>query len=263
MSHEIPDDLRGQVELACVLGVNLYLQDKASAIGTDAMLVHVSPTERRALGGYLTIREEAEGSPANAWLVFFFTANDVPRLAFRVRVPMQPGSRPTFEVLEPMTPAPESAQLLIRARRTALEALSEYPQPLNPLILPGSVIGHNGVLVYLLAGTRRSGVAVLGRHFRVLVSPDGNRVAKLEPLSKGIIEIPLDPPGQPGAEVVALTVTHLVTEHPMETHVFASLLSKRPIYVATLRGDWLIEGDRISLMRAHFPSKRWQRGGRT
>jgi hypothetical protein len=71
MSHEIPDDLRGQVELTRVLGVNLYLQDKASASGTDAMLAHVSPTERRALGGYLTIREEAEGSPANAWLVFF------------------------------------------------------------------------------------------------------------------------------------------------------------------------------------------------
>jgi hypothetical protein len=255
MSYEIPDDLHEQVELARKIGVNLYLQDKASAIGTDVMLAHLSPAERSALRGYLTIREEAEGSPTDAWLVFFFTTDsNLPRFAFRARVPMQPGSRPTFAAVDPLTPTPGSAQVLIQARNTALAALSEYPQPLNPVVLPGSVIGHDGVLVYLLAGTTRSGVAVLGRHWRVLVSPDGSRVAKLEPLSKGIIEIPLEATGQPGTELVALTVTHLVTEHPLETHVFASLLYKRLIYVGTSRGDWRVEGDKISLIRTREPA---------
>ena len=247
-------DLRGQVELARRLGVNLYLQDKASAIGTDVVLAHVSPAELHTLGGYLTMREEVGGAPANAWLVFFFTTHDLPRLAFQVRVPMQPGSRPTFEALEPLTPAPESAQCLIRACRTALAALPDNPQPLNPLILPGSVIGEDGILVYLLASTKQSGVAVLGKHYRALVSPDGDRIAKLEPLSKAILEIPLEAPDEPGAKVAALTVTHLLTEHPLETHVFASLLHKRPIYVATSRGVWFIEGDQISLIGTRDPA---------
>jgi hypothetical protein len=246
----IPDDLRGQVEFARRLGVNLYLQDKASAIGTDAMLAHVSSIDRRALGGYFTVREEAAGAPADAWLVFFFTTGDPLRLAFRARVPMQPGSRPTFEVLDPRAPAPSSAQLIIQARQTALEALPEIPQPLNPLILPGSVIGHDGVLVYLLASTNQPGIAVLGRHWGVLVSPDGSQVAKLEPLSNGIIAIPLEAPDQSGKKLAALSVTHVLTEHPLETHVFASLLYRKLLYVGTSRGVWRIDGDRITLLAA-------------
>jgi hypothetical protein len=49
----------------------------------------------------------------------------------------------------------------------------------------------DGVLVYLLAGSPRNDVAVFGKHHRALISPDGRTVMKLEPLSKGIIEIPL------------------------------------------------------------------------
>lgn len=51
-----------------------------------------------------------------------------------------------------------------------------------------------------------------------------------------------------GGETEALIVTHLVTEYPLETHVFASLSAGLPVYVGTSRGNWLVEGDKISFL---------------
>ena len=38
------------------------------------------------------------------------------------------------------------------------------------------------------------------------------------------------------------------TDYPLETHVFASLSAKLPVYVATARGDWVVEGTKISFL---------------
>ena len=47
----------------------------------------------------------------------------------------------------------------------------------------------------------------------------------------------------------ATVVSHVVTDYPLETHVFVSLLHKNaPIYVATRRGTWLVIGDKITLV---------------
>ncbi|HEY6477213.1 MAG TPA: hypothetical protein VI456_11575 [Polyangia bacterium] len=52
-----------------------------------------------------------------------------------------------------------------------------------------------------------------------------------------------------GATPVAAAVSQIVTDWPLETHVFVSLLHDRtPIYVATKRGVWLVVGDKISLV---------------
>jgi hypothetical protein len=34
----------------------------------------------------------------------------------------------------------------------------------------------------------------------------------------------------------------------LETHVFVSLLHQRPIYVGTSRGNWVVDGAKISLL---------------
>jgi hypothetical protein len=152
--------------------------------------------------------------------VWFFTAADPPEIVCRVRVPMRPRGEPTFEVPAPRVLVPPDAQPLIRARRTALAALGAPTQPQNPVVLPGSAIGHDGILVHLLAGSPRSDVAVLGKHHRVLISPDGATVIKFEPLSRSAIEIPLHSPDMPPGSVSAgLSITHLVSACPVETHV--------------------------------------------
>ena len=68
----------------------------------------------------------------------------------------------------------------------------------------------------------------------------------MQPLSNGALEIPTrDDSGKP---VAALMVSHVVTDFPLETHVFASLLHHKTIYVATRRGVWRIDGERVSFL---------------
>jgi len=118
---------------------------------------------------------------------------------------------------------------------------------MNPVVLPAGVIGEEGVLVELLAGTEKADTVVLGKHYRVIVTSDGRRVKRIMPLSRGILELAKD------TSAVALTVSHIVTDYPLETHVFSSMLNHVPIYVGTERGVWLVKGDSISLLSSDVP----------
>ncbi|HEX3482769.1 MAG TPA: hypothetical protein VHT91_47495 [Kofleriaceae bacterium] len=210
-----------------------------------------SPKEL-GIAGYLTFRDgDEDGRPMDRWQVTFFSAGDPPSALCRVCVPMQRGATPEFASIDPATPMSDDAQRMIRARRAALAAIGPSAQPQNQVILPGQAIGKDGILVYLLAGSTRNDVAVLGKHHRVLVSPDGETVVSVEPLSKTVLEIPLALP--PGAVGAGLYVTHLVTAWPLETHVFVSLLHRTPVSVVTSRGNWVVEGARISLLPAPEP----------
>ena len=244
----IPEDLKAQVHLAEELGVTLYFLDKASTIGTDALRQNVASIEKLGLSGYLTFREaDDSGQPANSWRVFFLKGEVNPVVVYTVRVPLKLGATYSFEEHNPPVPANEGLRTFFTARQTAIKALTPVVQPINPVILPGAVIGDDGILVYLLAGETRKGVAVLGKHYRVLVSRDGTAVKKFEPLSKSIIEIPYSSEGKTTA---GLVVSHILTDWPLETHVFASLLYKLPVYVATSRGNWKVEKGKISLVEA-------------
>jgi hypothetical protein len=79
----------------------------------------------------------------------------------------------------------------------------------------------------------------------VTVSGDG-KVREVRPLSKSILELSTKAPD--GGKPEALVVSHIVTDYPLETHVFASLSANLPVYVATDRGDWLVDGDKISFL---------------
>lgn len=248
-SVPIPEELRGAIEQAQRLGAAIYLQDVAAAIGTDVARAHLRPQDSRSVAGYVTVFDAATDPPTDARFVFFFTATDPPELICRVRVPLWPSGEPTFEAFAPRVAAAPGAQLLIRARRTAIVALGASAQPQNIVILPANLVGEDGILVYLLAGSPRNDVAVFGKHHRVLISPDGTAVTRFEPLSRTAIEIPRQSPDMPaGSTLAGLWVTHLVTEWPLETHVFASLLYRTQVFVGTARGQWCVDGDKISFM---------------
>lgn len=123
----------------------------------------------------------------------------------------------------------------MKARQAALDAARPFAQPINPAVLPAEIMKTSGVLVYLLAGTTKNNTVVFGKHFRVRVSTDGT-VREVLPLSKSILELSTEVPG--GGKTEAL----------VETHVFASLSAKLPVYVATARGDWVVEGAKISFL---------------
>jgi hypothetical protein len=240
----IPKDLEGDIERSITIGRALYLQDKASAIGTDVLLSKIPEAEKQTLGGYVTLQDAGDdGKPTSWWSVYFFTRDEPPRVAHRVHVPMERGNQPRDDAFLPPEDAPPGLAFLIRARQTAISVVHPTEQPMNPALVPGAAAGEDGVLVYLLAGTTRPRTAVLGKHYRVLVSSDGKTVQYVKPLSKSILELPIANPS--GDRPEALAVTHLVSDYPLETHVLASLQHDLPIYVATRRGIWAVNRDSV------------------
>src|SRR5262245_39010196 len=78
---EIPRDLRASVERAVALGREIYLQDKAGAIGTDVILEAVKTLKDKGMGGFLAIREGDEsGQPLPAYIVLFYTKESKPMI---------------------------------------------------------------------------------------------------------------------------------------------------------------------------------------
>ena len=199
---------------------------------------------------------DEEGKPLDTWRVIFYSAGDAPEEICSVRVSMTARVAPVFTLYEPRIPVPDGLLMLIRARYTALRAVGPLSQPQNPVMLIAQWRGQPCIGVFLLAGSPRNHVAVLGKHHRVRVSLDGKEVLSVEPLSKSAIEVPLtlEAPVERGRANAGIYVTHLVTEWPLETHVFASLLHKTPIMVGTSRGNWWVEGMKISLMPAQPPA---------
>ena len=170
-------------------------------------------------------------------------------MAYEIR--LERDRQPAFAAFDPPKAASAAFLTLVRARQLAISALASVPQPINPLVLPAALNGESGILVYLLAGTARPNVAVLGKHYRLLFPPDASTVSYMMPPSNEILEVPIKAPD--GATPEALAVTQVVTEFPIETHVLVSLQIELPIFVGTRRGMWRVDGARISFLGEQIP----------
>ena len=122
-----PEDLRRAIEQSQSIGMALYQNDRASAIGTDVMLANVRAPKERGIAGYLTFRQcDESGRPMDGWEVTFFSAGDPSHAVCRVRVPTKSGE-PEFAALDPQTLMSDDTQRMIRARRAALAAIAKSP----------------------------------------------------------------------------------------------------------------------------------------
>jgi hypothetical protein len=246
----IPVELQDEIRQSEMLGHMLYAYDMPAAIGSDVLAQTLGDLSQANLSGYLVFREgDDQGRPQNSWLVIFY--KDYPELkaAYKIRVTRgnPPGTH--LEQIDPPKAAGEWELALFRARQSAIQAVPQSPQPLNPVVLPAEVIGETGVLVYLLASTTKSGIIVLGKHYRVLISADGKEVKRFEPLSKSAMEMP---PSSQGGQPVAVYVTHLLGEWPLETHVFINLLHRLDVFVMTGKYLWQIHEGKIALRKAQI-----------
>jgi hypothetical protein len=245
----IPTDLQQQIQRSIDFGRRIYFQDRVSAIGTDVVFANISESEKAGLGGYLTVRDGYDdGREPESSMVLFLTRDDPPHVQYRIWVPWEHARDSSFERVLPPEPLPERLLTLSRARAAAIKAAGPFSQSINPVVLPAGEWGEPGdILVELLAGTTKPHTLVMGKHFRVLVSADGMNVKSVTPLSKAAMELSTVPP-QGAKEMAGLFVSQIVTDYPVETHVFASISSRLPIFVATGRGIWRVENDTIRLL---------------
>jgi hypothetical protein len=257
----IPADLAAKVAESARLGRLIYLLDKAGATGTDVLRAKVPDWKSRGLGGWLAIEEPAAGAPPGCSVVFY-TDETMPRLMFEVTVPAT--GEPSVAEASPPVPLEGDLFRMARARLVALAVVAGGGRRFNPVVFPLRTPGNpNAILVYLLAPEYKADEMVFGVHYRVLVSADGtsagNKVEQVVPLTKSALVVSVAPRTDVprDAKFVATVVSHIVTDYPLETHVFVSLLHKNaPIYVTTNRGTWLVMGDQIKLVDDKLPYPR-------
>jgi hypothetical protein len=229
------------------IGRAIFEQDAISGEATDALFrANIVFNEKRDRG-WVTLREEGH------WLVRFvgITENqDVPYAAYYdVTFPMFPMGRSSIgEIirLDPPQPLVADQLAMFQARQTALRAMpGRCADRYNPVILSGNIAHTDGWVVYLLAATTAPDEIMTGGHFRVELSTTGTEVKQVLPLSKTCLRV-RRPPDNPKRQYVASMTTHLISNTPIETHVYLSLLHKQPFYVGTDLGVWKVEEGRIS-----------------
>jgi hypothetical protein len=237
----VPDEQFAALERAQTIGRAIYSDDEASARATDAMIAaHVSPesvigwvTQARGDGRYdvTFVGGTAEAAEARYVVHVTATAADV-------------------ENIDPPRPLDAEGAAMFRARGLAARSVKELAQkaglelcasPYNAVVLPASLRGETGWLVYLLAATTDPNRKILTGHLRVHVSADGASILETAALSKSCLVVD----GKPDVKAESLYVTHLLDPTPIETHVFTSLLYKLPLLVAAGGKNWVIDGDRI------------------
>jgi len=248
----IPKELQEKISLSEALGGELYITDKMAAIGTDVMLENIKDPLKAGICGYTVLRDgDMEGQPTGSWSVKFFVNRSEPKIGYIVHI-SPPASLPNpwvkrFEAVTPPRKHSGDELVLFHAVRTAVDAIPDKVQSLNPVLMPAFAIGENGFLVYLLAGAKKDNTVVFGKHYRVVVSMDGRSANKVEPLTKSVLEVPIAPP-KPDGTMPSLFVTHLLGDYPLETHVFISLQHHKTLYVGTEKYLWRIREGKISLV---------------
>lgn len=230
-----PAEFAGQVQRAELLGRTMYQKDILAAKATDALLASVRGAR---VGGWVTAPD------GDKWVVYFFDQSPRnPAIIHEVNFPDssgsgpkvgKPGSRPALE---------KTAAAMFRARGAALKAkFLQCSRTYNSVVVPADLAGEKGWYVYLLAATTKSGVAVMGGHARVHVSTDGKKIHNVKAFSRSCINVPID------RKAAGLMVSHIVGPHPVETHVFMSLLYRTPIYVGISPHVWAVEEGLIRLV---------------
>jgi hypothetical protein len=229
------------VERATRIGRAIFEQDEVSARAADFVIARVPAEGRAGMRGWVTI----EGP---WWRVAFVVGEPgAERVPFEASFPRdEPPERasPSLRAFDPPRPLDPDEEPRWRARRTAARnAPGTCGKPMNPVVLPASLDGGTGWLVYLLNSTSTAGETVIGGHLKFRVSPGGDSVLGLEQLSQCNVQKPLPR----GATPMGM---FLVTPHddvPNEGHVFTAMSNRQPLSVGawkTVRGRmWLVAPD--------------------
>ncbi|PYK29098.1 MAG: hypothetical protein DME59_00425 [Verrucomicrobia bacterium] len=130
------------------------------------------------------------------------------------------------------------------ARRAAMAALPELEREGYKFVVLSDP-EHKGYLVYALASSRNPDDVVVGVHYRVSVSANG-KVQRIDPLARSTLVIPANAV-PPGTQAVGFHCTCLVSNQPVETLVYLTLLHGKHCAVGTANGTiWFIENGKIT-----------------
>ncbi|MFC0632783.1 hypothetical protein [Brevundimonas balnearis] len=227
-------------ERVSTLGRRIYLHDRAAWLATEALRETLTADEIDQVEGWI-VTEAADGLRVR----FAREADGV--LVPGWDVPVGDSAGPVSAVeTGSLFSATELAQFA--ARQTAAREIGALrcSREMNSVVFEDPDGG--GWLVWLLAASTERGVIPVGGHYRFRVSADGSTLLRRDQLSNGCLNMRDDRRG-PNGQRAGLVVTHIVSDGPVETHVFLSLLNRTPVYVAADDKLIAVEGDRIRFVQ--------------
>jgi len=208
------------------LGRAMYEQDQLAWKATDIAVAHFTEDGMRAQKVHGWIVEPA---PNGNVIRFIHDTPDGPQLFYDVAFAVDGStheSLPEIATLSTDEKAQYDARQLALAN-TSLKCSNNY----NTVVLKDPE--HEGWLVWVMAATKDPTIAVIGGHTRFSISVNGGTITQADPLSRSCMNIPLYDHGNKTADMLT---TQIVSLTPVETHVFASLAYKIPLYVGTNDG---------------------------
>ena len=132
----------------------------------------------------------------------------------------------------------DEEQARFRARQTAAENIGRLRCGRNMNSVVADDPDSDGWLVWLLTSTTDANIVPVGGHYRFTISADGRTVLGRDQLSNGCLPMNRAAEGANG-QTAAMFVSQIVSQTPVETHVFLSLQNRLPIYVGV--GDKIFE----------------------
>ena len=241
---ELPSDLEAQVHQAEQLGRAIFEQDLASSRASDALLESLGGEPDPRIRGFISRRE------GSRWRVQYFGGEPTEPAEQRLSLLWEAGvgafgGGVSLDRVDPPRPLDAEGERMARARTTATaQRFQACSSRYDAIVLPASMIGQSGFLVYLLASNAARGEWMVGGHQRFLISEDGTSVLGHQSLSRSCLSVPAS--RRPEGSSSGAWVTHVVSDAPAETHVFLSLLHQSPLFVGTRRGVWRVAGEKIS-----------------
>lgn len=229
------------VETIESLGRSIYDMDRFAWVGTDALLETVPQDRLAGLIGWIVVERDG------AHIVRFGQgAMDAPTpfydVTFRGEAePVVSRGQGRFS---------DEEQAMFRAVALARGGVTQpCSNRYNSVILPDP--DGDGWLVWMFAATTEPGVVPVGGHYRFTVAADGRTIEQADRLSRSCLTMDRPP------SAAALGVSHIVSDKPVEAHVFLSLSHGLPLFVIIPDGEmWQVNGDEITSEGVPPPSPR-------
>lgn len=225
------------------MGREIYRQDTAAWLATDALLAIHSPESLPELRGWIVV-PEGDGQKVR----FLREGPSGYKIGWDVVVTGDKAG----PVIEPsdgnMTPE-ETAQW--QARQTAIDNLGTLrcSASMNAVMVPDP--DSDNWLVWILTATTDTNIVPVGGHYRFRISADGLTMIRRDQLSVGCLNLERPRP-DPSRQLDSLYVSQVVSSGPVETHVFLSLQNHIPIYVMAADKLFAVEGDCIRDISCEF-----------
>lgn len=237
-----PDAAREPMLAARELGLRLAARDRYGWEATDrvAEALKATPAEAAkalAVTGYVIEENDTgavvhfthvEGGQVTPVFDVSFDATHLEGTATRIENPT-PAGLDTFVA---------RASLAVRSATTDARFVPKA-NAYNPDVLPWSGDPAEGWAVYLIPGAASFDAVPLGGGYRAHVSADGATVLDMEPLSAGVLSVPVS---QLQAQAGGLYMTSVLTPLPDATYIAFSNIWKVPLGVVVADGAWLMSG---------------------